>query len=257
MLNYMRSEWYRILHTKELWTFTGICAGALLAVSVLTCICNARIADFRYGSVRFVLSMLTSGMSAIFYAGAVLASLLFPDDKKSGIMKYTVATGVSRTEIYLGKCVVCVLAALVSMGLILIAYAGSATLLLEGPVQPYLGILLRGVAANVPFAAAGVFLYLALAQFLKHDTLAMLGCLFIFIGIPWITFFAGLRWPVFAKAAEWMPYMYLRAEVRVNMGEMECLWMNGAGLSKCLIAGAAGIVIFGAVGVLLNRRQEL
>ena len=35
MLNYLRSEWYRILHGREIYLFTGVLCAIVLAANVL------------------------------------------------------------------------------------------------------------------------------------------------------------------------------------------------------------------------------
>lgn len=35
MLNYLRSEWYRILHGREIYLFTGVLCAIVLAANVI------------------------------------------------------------------------------------------------------------------------------------------------------------------------------------------------------------------------------
>ena len=165
MMNYMRSEWYRITHTKDIYMFTGIMAAGVLLLNVGQYVCSAVISDFRYSSVKFALSFLTGGMGALFLAGMVLAMLFFSSDQKNGIAKNAVAYGISREKLFIGKCIVSFAAALISMVILLVLYIGTAVLLLEGPAQPYVGLLLEGVLCNLPAAAAFMILAVALGQF--------------------------------------------------------------------------------------------
>ncbi len=50
---------------------------------------------------------------------------------------------------------------------------------------------------------------------------------------------------------------FLSVQSQVNMSECTPLWSTGAGMAKCLLSGAAGIFVFGAVGVLMLRKKEI
>ena len=49
----------------------------------------------------------------------------------------------------------------------------------------------------------------------------------------------------------------LKYEVSVNMSGYRCLWDTPEGAAKCLIAGAIGILIFYAAGILAFRKREI
>ena len=59
MLNYLRSEWCRILHGREIYLFTGVLCAIVLAANVILW-AMADVPNFRYSTVRFSLSNLVS-----------------------------------------------------------------------------------------------------------------------------------------------------------------------------------------------------
>ena len=65
MLNYMKSELYRIVHGRELYLFTGVPCAIVLASSVLLW-AMASTPDFPYATVRFSLSNLISMLPSLF-----------------------------------------------------------------------------------------------------------------------------------------------------------------------------------------------
>ena len=257
MLNYMRSEWYRIFHTKALWVLTGVLAGLLLAMNAVLYLMGRGDPRFPYSTIRFSLSPLLSNMLMMGCSGLALASILFSDKSQGGIMKNAVAYGISRTRIFAGKCILSSAAAFLSMLVILAVYVGSALWLLDGEWEPYVQILIRGVLANLPFAVACVILFVAFQQFLGREILAILPWLGIVYVLPLICLYAGFQFEPLGKIAEWLPYNYLQLEVQVNMSQYECLWMNSQGMLKCLVSGFAGIGFFLILGVCLNHRKEL
>ena len=144
MINYIRSEFYRILHTKDIYLFNLVLMAGVLALNGGIYIAAATLPNIRYAKVQFVLSFLTGSMEFLFAAGAILAVLLFSGERRNGVMKNAVAYGISRTSLFFGKCIVSFVMALASMILLTAVYIISAVLLLEGPAQPYVEQMLEG-----------------------------------------------------------------------------------------------------------------
>ena len=133
MLNYMKSEWYRIVHGKELYLITGILSAVVLAANVILYAMTFVEDAFPYASVRFSLSNLLYMMTMLFALGGVLVAVLYADDRKNGTMKNAIVHGCSRTSLFIGKSLISVAAGLICMAAVLVVYIGSAALLLEGP----------------------------------------------------------------------------------------------------------------------------
>ena len=176
MINYIRSEFYRILHTKEIYLFNLLLTAGVLALNGGIHAAAATLPNIRYANVKFVLSFLTGSMDFLFIAGAVLAVLLFSGDRKNGVMKNAVAYGMSRTSLFFGKCIVSFVMALASM---------------EGPAQPYVELMLEGIAANLPFAAAALILAVAFIQFFEKELIVGLAWMAVIYLIPSICYSTG------------------------------------------------------------------
>ena len=182
MLNYMKSELYRIVHGRELYLFTGVPCAIVLASSVLLW-AMASTPDFPYATVRFSLSNLISMLPSLFLLAGLLVWVLFADDRKDGTFKNAVADGCSRRDLFVGKCLVSTGLGLASMTVILAVYVGSAVLLLEGPADA-VPILLKGVAAALPFTVACVVLGVAVCSVLPKTSAAFLVWLAIVAIVP-------------------------------------------------------------------------
>ena len=257
MINYIRSEFYRILHTKEIYLFNLLLTAGVLALNGGIHTAAATLPNIRYANVKFVLSFLTGSMDFLFIAGAVLAVLLFSGDRKNGVMKNAVAYGMSRTSLFFGKCIVSFVMALASMVLLTAVYIVSAILLLEGPAQPYVELMLEGIAANLPFAAAALILAVAFIQFFEKELIVGLAWMAVIYLIPSICYSTGFQFKTMAEIAAWMPRNYLMTEVTAGMNGYACLWSEPEGAAKCVIAGVIGIVVFLSLGILINRRKEI
>ncbi len=256
MLNYLKSEWYRITRGKELYFFTGVLCALVLAANLLLWAMSAT-PDFPYSTVRFSLSNLISMLGMLFFLAGLLVGLLFADDRKDGTFKNAIAYGISRRALFVGKCLVSVALGLLSMAVVLAVYIGSAVLLLEGPADSVV-YLLKGVAAALPFTVACVILAVAVCATLPKTIMAFLVWMAVVSVIPAVLNLIGIVVEPVAALASWLPMNFFSNEVAINQSGLAVfLWDTPAGLAKCLIAGAAGIVVFGAFGLWRAEKTEL
>lgn len=258
MRNYIKSEWYRVTHTSTIYVFTGVLAGLTLLLNLALWFLDKVDPTFPYGTTAFSLSNLVNMMAMLFFVGAILVYLIFAEDRKNGSLKNSIAFGISRTEIFVGKCVVSTLISLISLAVILIVYLGSAVLLLEPGVEPHaVKITLQGVACMIPMAVASEVLALAFCGFCQKEVMAGIDWYVVMIIIPRICFFIGLEFEPLAKISAWMPSNYLGQEIVVNMSGWSCLWQTPEGIAKCLISGFIGLIVFLAFGLLVSKKQEV
>lgn len=257
MTNYIKSEWYRILHGKELYVTTAVMSGIVLLMNLVLLFFNQMTSEFRYGTVRFSLNTFTAVPFIMVAMGAIVAACLLIDDRRNGVLRNAIAYGISRTSILIGKCIIGALTALIIMAVVLAIYVGSAYLLLDNPEWLPLREMLSAIGASLPCAAASLVLTLVLGSLLQKEMHVVLWWFAVFYGIPLITFLIGLKVELVGKISQWMPYNFLRAEVLVNMNSYQCLWDTPDGLAKCLIAGTVGIIIFLIFGIWRFNKQEL
>lgn len=258
MRNYIKSEWYRVTHTSTIYVFTGVLAGLTLLMNLALWFLDKVDPTFPYGTVAFSLSNLVCLLTALFFVGMILASLLFIEDRKNGSLKNSIAFGISRTEIFLGKCVVSTVISLISLAVILIVFLGSAVLLLEPGVEPHaVRITLQGVACMMPMAVASEVLVFALCILYEKEVLAGIIWYVVMVGIPQICFVIGLKVDIVGEIAAWMPNNYLNREVMVNMSGWSCLWQTPEGVAKCLISGFIGLIVFLVFGLIVSKKHEV
>lgn len=257
MLNYMKSEWYRITRGHEFYVFTGVlCALALAGNLLLRGLASDPV--FPYGTVRFSLSNLISMLILLFFAAGLLVWNLFSDEGKDGTFKNAVAHGLSRRDLFVGKCLVSSALGLISLSVFLIVYIGSALALLEGPGLEAVGYLLQGVAAALPFTIACVVLAVAVCAKLPTSLMGFFVWLAVVVFVPTALGYLGMVSELAGVVANWMPYNFFSSGVLINQsGVSQFLWNTPDGLAKCLIAGFAGIAIFGAVGLWSANKTEL
>ena len=256
MLNYMKSEWCRIVCGRELYLFTGVLCAIVLAANVLLC-AMASTPDFPYATVRFSMSNLISSLGLLFFMAGLLVWVLYADDRKDGTFKNAIVHGCSRRDLFVGKCLVSTALGLLSMAVILVVYIGSAVLLLEGSTEAVF-ILLKGVAAALPFTVACIVLGVAACATLPKTITAFLVWLAIVSVIPAVLNVIGLGVEPVARLASWLPANFFSNEVAINQsGLAQFLWDTPEGLAKCMIAGFSGIAVFGVAGLWRANKAEL
>ncbi len=258
MLNYVKSEWYRMIHSSTMYVFTGILAGLAFLLNIVLYLLDKYDTGFRYGTVAFSLSNFVSLMSLMFFVGLIIVSLLFTGEKKNGVLKNSIAFGISREEIFVGKCIVSAAISVCSLIVILVVYMGSAVLLLEPGIEPNAVLItLKGIVCMLAMAVAFEILAIALFTFFERDIVTYIVWYLIMAVLPQICSIIGLKSELFRSIAAWMPYNYLRNEVVVNMSGWSCLWETPEGVAKCLISGVIGLFVFLAVGLKICKKQEV
>ncbi|MGF0034371.1 hypothetical protein ACQRBN_15630 [Bariatricus sp. SGI.154] len=256
MLNYIKSEWYQVLHSKNIYIMTAILSGGTLLMNIILCISRNAITDFPYGTFRFSLNTLTAVPSTLIILGAVVAACVCTEDLKNGVLKNAVSYGISRPAILLSKCIISLAAALITMIITLVIYIGSAYLLLVNPESLPLRELLTGIGAVLPCATAFMVLMIVLRLLCLKEMIAVIWWVMIYYLIPMICFFVGLKVDIFERISEWMPYIFLKTGVMVTMNNYQCLWDTSEGLTRCIVAGFIGIIVFLTFGVWKYRKQE-
>lgn len=76
MMNYIKSECYRVVHTKTFYIVMAVLSGLVLLMNIVNSISGHLIPDFRYDTFRFSLNSFTSFIMLMLAMGAVVSSLL-------------------------------------------------------------------------------------------------------------------------------------------------------------------------------------
>ena len=118
MLNYIKSECYRVMHSRSTYVMTGIMAVLPVLFHIIlyvTGVASSTTQDFPYDITSFSFSFLAGSPMLFTYAGLIVAAVLYEEEHKNGNMKNAVAFGISREKLFLGKCMTAVLTATVIM----------------------------------------------------------------------------------------------------------------------------------------------
>ena len=258
MMNYIKSELYRVFHGRVIYCFTGSLAALAVMFNVVSYIFRRIDVQFLYGNTSFSYSNLVASPMLFGVMGIIIAMLFYEGSRKNGNLKNTVAFGISRTEIFIGECVVSLLASIFSMIFIVALYILSAETLLEqaGPVK--LWDLLTEIPAVFLIAAACMISAIVCINLFEKGTTGAIVCAAIWFFIPNILFYLGFRFDAVYKLAMWLPYNFLGSRgMIVNTRQCITAWETAQGMLKCLIVGAADTLACLLAGIVLLRKREL
>lgn len=259
MLNYIKSEFYRAAHSSEIHG-TALGLGGLVVLLNLILYLMKDLEGFRYGSTSFSYSNLVSMPMLYCYVAADVAAMLYEADRKNGTLGNSISFGLSRMQIFGSKCVVCFGVSFLLLLILLPLYIGSAQLLpASGPTT--VKELLLEIPAMSLIATGALILAVLLLDFFENSFFSVLTWFAVLVILPKVLLLAGMalasKTEFLLEIAMWMPVNFLTAQSQVNLSECITVWSTGAGMAKCLLSGAAGIVVFGAAGVLLLRKKEI
>lgn len=253
MRNYIKSECYRIRHTKAFYLFTGILAAlAFLFHCALRCFTTS------YTITSFSYSNLVANPMVFAMSGVLLAYCLYEDSLKNGSLKNTIASGISRVKIFAGKCIVSTAAATFSMILTISVWIISAELLLPKAGPVIFQDLLMEMLMVYLIAVASLICGIVCMEIFQNSIAGLIAWSLIWFFIPKIFLYLAMRYSIFYPVALWLPQNFFGVNgSHVNMRECITIWDTASGMARCIISGLIGIVVFSFTGVLTVRKKDL
>ena len=252
MLNYIKSEFYRIFHSLSTYVTLGIFVGLALLINCGLAIFAAINPGWGYGNTSFSMQFLLQLPSLYVYAAAILVYILYEGIGKNGSLKNAVAFGVSREKIMLSQLIVSLIFCLGIMLVTLGVYFASAYALLRHEGIFSSADVMQQALAVLPSAVASLLLAVLCVDLTDRGVIGILIWLAVFVLVPYVCQWIGYQVDFFAKAASWMPMNFMDM-----MNATEAFWQTKDGIIKCLVSGAAGTAIFALAGWLVLRRKEI
>lgn len=279
MLNYIRSELYRIFHRPGVYVTALILCGLTIAI-------NSFLAFFPwedYGeAVRENVALtgisyagLLSGAALFIPMGAVVAALLYTTVSRHGDLKNTVAFGLSRVTVFACKSIITILIATLLLALTYGVWILCASLLLEHGGPCTIIDLLFQVFALYLIACANALTVLLCFELFRRESIAFLAYIIVWVSIPVMLNTLGLHFDFIAQISGWLPYNFLQntadpttvasttlanagGTVSISVNQtMGYIWTSAEGLRKCLISGACGVTFCALAGWLALRRRDI
>ena len=256
MLNYIKSELYRITHSATLYVIMLGFAVAPLLLNLMLFSFTISNPDFAYSTTSFSYSNIVANPMFFCIAALILVFALYEGNKKNGNYRNIVASGISREQIFIGQFVVCFISSIVVMTITVAIYIFSAEFLLRktGPVS--FMDLLNEVSAVTPIAVSALILAIVVIMLFDKTFWGVVSWYSILFLIPQMLFYLSLKIESLRSIAMWMPNNFFN-RMEVNTIQSNPIWNTSSGLATCLIAGFIGIVVFSILGIAAVRKKEL
>ena len=249
MLNYIRSELYRVTHTRPAYVTTAILAGGILAINLaLHFLGNG---PEWYGHTSFSYALNVSEPFLYVIMGAVVAFVLYENRRKSSNLKNTVAFGLTRPQLFIGQCLTALITATVIMVVVLAVWIASAELLLARTDIWTLGDFLSSTFYVYLLAIAGLVSAVLFISLSARDLTGLVYWLCVWNFLPSALELFGKRFDILARIASWMPDNFFAADSITRW------WEDPLILEKATVSGVVGILVFGLLGVVSLRKRDL
>lgn len=249
MLNYIRSELYRATHTRPCYVMTSVLVLGILAFNLVLHFWGSGADYYGHTSFSYVFSISEPWLYMV--CGAVVAALLYEGRSKNGNLKNSLASGLSRSQLFVGQCLTALLIATIMMVIVVAVWAASAELLLTHTDFWTLDDFLCSVAAAYPLAVASLVSIIPFFLLFRRDLTAIVGWLMIWNIAPTLFAALGLKFAWASRLASWMPKNFLSFDSVVRW------WEEPMILEKALVSAFIGILVFGLLGVVSWRKRDL
>ena len=256
MLNYMKSELYRIRTSKG--TYIMFVLFSVLVVLFNLMIYGFKIADstFPYGTTKFSLGTLADSLQMLILICLVIASVVFAGEFKNNTIKNVVSFGISKTQMYIGKYIVTLLFAFILMPVVALMYALSAYLLLDNSGSQYLILFIKALVINLPIFISCITLGMALFFAVQNEVTGYWIWGTIIVIVPMVLALIGMKVDLLADIAKWLPWNLVASGEMTDTGYVY-EWGTYSGAVKSIISGVGFSIVFFIIGITTFRKTEI
>lgn len=255
MLNYIKSEFYRVTHSAMLYAVGFAFAAAPILMNIMLYCFTLSKPDYPFSTTSFSFSNIVANPMVFCVVALFLVYALYEGNKKNGNLKNAVASGLSRGKIFAGQVIVCLVVSIIFLAITAIVYILSARLLLRlgGPVTAF--DLIMEILAVAPIALAALILSVVVVMRFDKSFIGIIWWLCILFFVPQFLLYIGFEVEPVREIAMWLPRNFFSG-MQVNQSVCNPIWDTTGGLAKCLISGFIGIVVFSLYGIFSLRKKE-
>lgn len=261
MMNYIKSELYRVTHSKGIYILSGICALLLVSMNAVLHFFGSG-GHFAYNNTGFAFSSVWSSLTVVFLLTLCMGSLIFADEYKNKTISNSIAFGYSRVSLYFGKILVGLIVSVAALTAVLGIFVISAYMLLENSGIEVLLKMFRAIGASIPALLTGEIAAITFCFLIGTTTGAIWSWVGLMMGVPMVSEILGMKFDFFARLSKWLVYEVLQDnQIIVTEEEMAreviMAWMTRDGLIRMILAGVIGIAVFLILGVFGMKRKEI
>ena len=254
MTNYIKSELYRNLRSKGNCFFILGISACVVFLNVVLSIFAKNDPTFKYGTTGFAFSSLYYSLHFVMYMSLCAVSGVFGQEYKNKTLKNTISFGISRSNIYFVKLIVSIIFSIITSIIVLSTFIGSAYLLLENSGIEPLITLFKAMAGALPIIFFALIVAHCFYFIMEKEMTACIWWGSIVIVIPEIIHLIGKRNELVRNISSYIPWNMVGSE---GFNDGIILWLTPEGLTKTIIVGIIGCVIFYVIGLKLFNRKEI
>lgn len=258
MINYLKSELYRILYRKGTYLFILICSALLVSSNVVLALVDKAEENFPYATTYFSLGNLITNFPFIFLICIGVASMIFGNEHNNHTMKNNISYGLSRGRIYFGKFIIEVIYSLIAFFIISGCHVGSAYLILEHSSPKVLEMLLDTFVVTLPLLLLSLATTNSFAFIMEGTGSAIASTIGVLLAFPLVTNFLGMKFKVFRDLASVLPWNMIN-NLDYDFVNFQLLqpWEGMKGYYMYWTAGMVQLIIICAIGYMVFRRKEI
>lgn len=252
MLNYMRSEAYQIRRNRSFLVCLIVMAGLILGAIGIMKYLDTHTAR----SLALPLNALYTSMSFIHgFVIIVAGSLENNEYQRHHTVKNSVAFGIPRVTIYLGKFFSQLLACTFIYIAMPLLFMAIGCLLLKTPPKEEFVSLFRAFAGAYPLCVCELAICFCFFTNWGANWAGVLSTLFVSWGLPQIFYILGYKFSFFTVLYKWNPSAMVEFQLDAQ-GVRYAYWDTASGMAHCYLSGIVGTLLFVAIGLYwLNKRE--
>lgn len=258
MMNYIKSEFYRISRTKSVYGFTLIFSIISLLINGLLGWYNHTDPNFLYGTTSYAYSIHVGAPMTFVLLAILITEVLYAENHRNGTLKNTVAFGISRIKIFTGMSVVVTSVATIVMVVILGVYILSANILLKHTGPVHLNDLLTEILAIYLIAMAAIMTTLFFSFRFSKSGLTIFLSFMVWMVIPSISqsIARGLKIEWLNQLLNLLPNN-LFENMQVNLTQSITAWGTSGGMLKCVVIGLVHVIGIYLLSCLLLAKKDI
>lgn len=259
MTNYIKSELYRVFHTKGFYLFTGFGVVMVLAMNLVLWMCGLNTPGFHYNNTGFAFSMLYyGGFQAVLFMTLGISSIVFSGEFKNRTVNNSIAFGCSREAHFVGKLLVTLLCSFICMIVVEGTLIGSGYLLLQDSGPAETAKVIKGTIACIPILICGVCGAISLFYIFRSEVKGMWAWFILIIGVTGVITLLGMKFEPMRHLSRWLIYnIVVENSTDPATGMTVMVWETGEGFRRCILAGIMGILVFLAAGLAGVHKKDL
>lgn len=248
MLNYIKSELYR---SKRNGVLLSVFIGCLMILGAVVLVLHHYVndPDFGYSNTRYTLSNIYMQLSMVYVFTIVFAMAYFGNEDRDHTLKHTVAFGIKRSTIYIGRLITTELICIVGYIILCSCFTGLSFLLLNHSNAGEIGNLIKVSLYCLPCLMFGIAITHTLILLFDNMGVSIgLAAGFIYI-LPLILNTLGRKIVIIHKMSYFLPYNLVSYDGPAAQ-------MNGNEWHATVI-GLGWLCITIVAGILLYQKKEI